>query len=144
MTTLVWGMKESFRDYIQSMDGTIAATAPACFLEGIQYFPAAGPAETDSNGVVRRFKGTVTFVAHGGLLRLEIRDPRIVTADGNSRVLIGDETDTTEIGLIENFILNSPCPVRLTPGGARLLQGYYPAGTELDPLEVRTDGCTID
>jgi len=76
-TRLTWGVKASFRGYVEAADGTISVSDGAtrdadgdfvftALPGGDLAFPGDGP-PTGAAG----FQGTVAFDAHGGMLRVK-------------------------------------------------------------------------
>ena len=168
---LKWGVKQSFRNYIS---GSIAngewttengATyeTPAFSWAGTEGAVAPG---LESGSV--KFTGDVHFTGHGGLMKLDIRDPELVfTGDDSAQLVLGmGSTDTEEAELTYERVVAAKvdlsgydaadgsslsiqsAQVRLTADGAAALNsdyGDYVAGEEVDPLalDMTLAGCEL-
>lgn len=80
--TLTWGVKQSFRNYVQGAGGSIqpgegVTLAPdGAFVFSVA--PGASPLTLDANGRLQgegQFLGQVQFQAHGGMLSVFLADP---------------------------------------------------------------------
>jgi len=156
---LHWGFKESFRAYI---DGSIAngdwTTADGATYETplFSWVNGAGGYDADSGDADLAFTGSVRFTGHGGVLDTTIANPRVVI-DGDDAVLLLDVIGTTQdgtpvsasgvefatldLGAAEtggggDLVALSGIPAVLTEAGAAAF-GTYPAGEELDPIDLR-------
>ena len=72
---LTWGVKTSFRNYVEAVGGSIALSDGATQTEGGAFVLPALPdgdliigADGSATGAVR-FQGTIIFEAHGGMLK---------------------------------------------------------------------------
>lgn len=151
ITTLHWGVKESFRRYVEGSGGAVAVSGSASRAEnGEIVFPAIGAndLETGAAGAWQgqaQFSGAVSFSAHGGMLNVLIVDPAIAItpagavltvaeAEGAARRIefarldIGAATHNAEGDLI--------IPARLTMDGAYALGDHYPATTQIDSVRL--------
>jgi hypothetical protein len=158
---LEWGLKESFRNYIR---GPIAHGSWT--LDGVT---GSGPFvwENLTSGTEEHvtFAGGIHFTGHDGLLDLTISHPQVRFENGAAELLLDvrskglenpDEyvelddavfatltpgTPTVQNGLITYTAM----PAVLTEQGASGFAGFYPAGTELDPVTVTIalDGATL-
>jgi hypothetical protein len=137
---LVWPIKASFVAYVLGMeDGELsAADAPAVGDPAFDVATRQGTLD---------FRGSVRFVAHYGMLAVTIADPTIefgpdstvlAAATGDQRIALAalslptPETEGSRLAWI------GAVP-RLTAAGADLFNGVYPAGHELDPLDIVVD-----
>lgn len=157
--SLTWGVKESFRKYVEGniARGEITVKDGASRSGGSVAYPASASAITgDSKGVVR-FGGTVNFTGHNGVLDLTLSDIAMhidgskaeLTADYSSRKFEG--MNSHEPGPIEtgndvvfasvnlnsaaNFKSNSvnlAGTTTLTSSGVNVFGGFYEAGIQLD------------
>ncbi|MDZ8275051.1 HtaA domain-containing protein [Microbacterium aquimaris] len=112
---LHWGVKQSFVGYIRGVGGDIECTDGAMATDSGYWFPAAETAET-------AFVGTLRFRAHGGLLNVDIRDPRLRMLPDAIELSVGDAT------------------------GARLAVARAPLGTDaelIDELRLLPDACAL-
>ena len=158
---LVWGLKESFRNYIRGPIAHGSWTLDDVTGEG----PFAWENLTSGTEELVTFAGGVHFTGHDGLLDLTISQPQVRFADGGAELLLDvrskglenpeeyvelDDavfatltpgTPTVEDGLITYTAM----PAVLTEEGASGFAGFYPAGTELDPVTVTIalDGATL-
>jgi len=130
---------------------------------------AAGTADPASGAVDVRFRGTVYFEGHGdgeaAALRVWVSDPRIVAAAGSTtgelratvsskalsgpsagqvvdygEVVVGslDLTQGTRTSTAA-AVTWSGVPATLTEEGVPAFAGFYPAGSELDPVGFSID-----
>lgn len=131
MSALVWAVKRSLLGYVRGMrDGAITADRgahedPAGFV-----FP----------GDDRAFTGRVTFIGHGGMMRVVLADPALVP-DGDKWMLeIADPDDETQrlpFAEVAAFDGSTGTRVSLTADGADLFFGPYEAGTPLEDFILR-------
>ena len=138
---LVWRVKQSFRDYVVGpiARGEISVSAPAVEVEGGFGFAAAG-----GDDAAAEFAGAVTFTGHEGVLDLTFADP-VVRIDGEATatltvVVNGVATDVATLDLAgaayseaDGAATYAGAPVSLTQAGSDALEGFYPAGTAMDP-----------
>ena len=151
MATLTWGVKQSFRGYVEAAGGTVAVGGGATRTpDGAFEFPQ-GPQSTLARGGdgrlggTGRFEGQVSFTAHGGMLNVVLTDPWVeasepglvlTVAAGAARVVfarldaggVTTEGDATMI------------PAAITLDGMFILGDHYPPGTALDPVRL-AGGC---
>lgn len=148
--SLDWGLKQSFRSYVQ---GPIAKGS---FSGGS--FSAAGGALNTEAGVHGRiaFSGTITATGHNGLLDFSLRNPSIVLNGSGSAALYAQvrSTDTTgkpaadgtvhfadlSVGSVDasgGTVSVSGATATLTAAGATAFAGFYQAGTVLDPVSFQ-------
>lgn len=157
--SFTWGVKESFRNYVEGniARGAITVKDGASRSGGSVVYPASASSITgDSKGVVR-FGGTVNFTGHNGVLDLPLSDIAMhidgskagLTADYSSRKFEG--MNSHEPGPIEtgndvvfasvnlnsaaNFKSNSvnlAGTTSLTSTGVNVFGGFYEAGIQLD------------
>lgn len=138
MTRLLWGLKESFADYVATF-GEVTASDSAESAGDRFSFPAA---PGDGSDGIERFTGRVEYRAHGGLLALVVRDPWL-HRDGDGWFLTidrgrGDES-RTRIAALE--LLDSPGEARefsasLADGAGYLFDHRYPVNEPLAPVRV--------
>ncbi|KQR92191.1 MAG: HtaA domain-containing protein [Microbacterium ginsengisoli] len=152
--TLDWGVKESFRTYIEGI------AAGGWQLEGVTYaYPvfswATGTGAVDPEALVGTvmFGGSVRFTGHGGALDTTLANARIEFA-GDVGYLVFDVTGTTQAGeavaqhdvRFAQFALTpsvrdaagitlTDAATTLTPAGAAAF-GTYSAGEQLDPVSA--------
>ncbi|SDU21518.1 HtaA domain-containing protein [Jiangella alkaliphila] len=164
--TLDWGVKESFRNYINGpiAHGAIEVRDPATEnADGTFRF-----AEGTGDATALAFGGEVYFSGHdmgaGPLLELTITDPRVTVTSADAGVLVADVVskslssgelvtyDGVELAALDftdhpvtetdGVVAASDVPAALTEDGVAAFADFYPAGTELDPVTfaVPVDG----
>jgi hypothetical protein len=144
---LTWGVKESFRGYVEAAGGSITLSDGAIQTDdGTFTFLAypGGNLDIAADGSVTgsmRFKGTVTFEAHGGMLKstltelaLEIEETGLVLT-----VLEGPMNKSRcAVAEISEIEVNKDTAARLgtiiTMDGMYQIADNYPPGTALDPI----------
>lgn len=148
--TLSWGLKHSFRNYVESAGGSIETGAGAeRDAEGAFAFPAAaGESLTlDADGKpqgVARFTGEVLCQAHGGMLKVFLADPAVEIGEGRAVISVADtpardrRLDLAELDLAAASVEDgvATIPARLARDGWQVLGDHYPAGTPLDAVRV--------
>lgn len=154
MTTLIWGVKQSFRNYVEMSGGTITVAAGATQTEGGEIaFPAAPDSDLGVDGGALggtgRFVGEVRFQAHGGMLSVALFDPGIEVgpnADGGGPALtVADSAARTRrvtfakldlAGMAAGPDGSVTLPATITLDGMFILGDHYPPGTVLDPVRL--------
>lgn len=147
--SLDWGVKESFRTYIQDgAQGTVEIGGGATRnADGTFKFPAL---TVDPLAQVVAFGGTVSFAGHGGLLTVNVSDIRLDISRG---MLVADvasksfgveglvqynDIDLTSLSaggvVADGNAGGSALPATLTAAGAPAFAGFYPAGSLMDPV----------
>jgi len=134
-----WGVLSRFRRYVEASEGEISVEGGASRHGDEFVFPIE---HTVTDGAVLGFSGSVHFRAHGGLLDLAIRNPRIswqvgemgmvdVAARGMTR------TDFAIVTRVEHVDSHSmTVRTKLTLEGVHLLGNVYPKDLELDPIRI--------
>ncbi|MFJ3674456.1 HtaA domain-containing protein [Streptomyces diastaticus] len=152
--TLDWGLKESFRRYVDA-GGTITTSGGATRAEGDGAFTFAGGTgtynEAGDHGVNTAFDGAVTFAypTHG--FTITVADLKIVTS-GNTGVIKADVTlnddtqDDIDLATVDlagatkgdsrTEIVYKDIPTTLTADGAKAFNGMYKEGDALDPASL--------
>lgn len=155
---LTWGVKASFRDYVTAAEGSINLSDGAIRADDGTFVFAAVPggdlviAPDGSATGTMRFEGTVTFEAHGGMLKATLSELGIEAgADGLMLTaleapmnkdrcaiaqlsLIDGEADTKD-GSKDVVTLRS----EITFDGMYQIADNYPQGTELDRVRLERD-----
>lgn len=146
---LTWGVKESFRTYVEAAGGSINVSDGATRdSDGAIVFTAlpggdlAIPGDGPPTGAAR-FKGTVAFDAHGGMLRSTLTE-LAVEVQGDGLVLTVAQAPGSE----RRCAIARLGPVERSPQGAIMLGAVitldgmfqiadnYPPGTPLDPVRL--------
>lgn len=146
---LNWGVKASFRSYVEAAEGTITLSDGATrAADGTFVFNAlpGGDLAITADGRATgsaRFQGTVTFEAHGGMLRATLAELGLET-----------RTDGIVLTALEAPMNKNRCVIAtlgaadavengaVTMGAAITLDGMfqiadnYPPGTTLDPVRL--------
>jgi hypothetical protein len=147
--SLRWEIKDSFRNYVIGVGGTIEVTTPASVADTYYEFPrSATSASAAAAGSVLMFRGAVSFTAHHGLLRLVVADPWIhfggrygqlsigaaAAADVvGSRIIVAD-LEIPEAAKRGEILCWTGAGTRLAKDGAAAFDFNYPPGTELSPI----------
>ncbi|MDQ6522861.1 HtaA domain-containing protein [Nocardioides sp. LHD-245] len=163
--TLDWGIKTSFRTYIEGSiaHGAIATTGGVSRNADGSFRFAGGAGTFDDAGNLTRitFPGAVSFDGHDGQLDLDIDDVRI-DLNGDQSVVRADMTSkdmtTGQVVAYPDVVVAtldpeageyagaggmstwSAIPARLTAAGAPAFGGFYAGGTELDPVALSYTG----
>lgn len=151
VTALVWGVKESFRGYVQAVGGTMAAADGATLSETGEFeFQAAADSTLalGADGVltgVGRFSGMAQFEAHGGMLSVHLGDPVVeIGPEGGSLTLDDPRTGRVEIAKL-NLAGGTDeggwwvIPTALAMHGSYALGGHYAAMTPIDPVRLKVE-----
>src|SRR5262245_34399970 len=138
---LLWEVKSSFVRYVTGVGGSIEASAPASITDTCFSFPWEAAPSTDTARRVLKFRGTVTFAAHQGLMRLAITDPwidldaehgqlSVAAGTAGGRIALADLDVPAVIG-DEDLLRWTSASARLTEDGVAAFDYNYPAGTGL-------------
>ena len=150
-TSLQWGVKQSFRNYVGMAGGTTEVGAGAQQTEdGAFVFAAAdGDLALDAEGKLQGrggFTGEVKFQAHGGMLSVFLADPAIEVDDKGAALTVADTAKRdyrVEVARLDLAAMTTEpsgeiiIPVGLSIEGSRLLGDHYAPRTELDPVRLR-------
>ena len=147
MATLSWGVKQSFRSYVDAAGGTVATGGGAERTpDGGFAFPE-GPQSTLARGAdgrlqgTGRFQGEVSFSAHGGMLSVVLVDPWIEATEAGLILSVADSAarrlpfatlDAAAMTTGGDVVI----PAAITLDGMFLLGDHYPPGTVLDPVRL--------
>ena len=147
---LTWGVKASFRNYVQAAGGSITVSDGATRAEDGSFVLTAVPggdltiAPDGSAAGTTRFQGTIKFDAHGGMLKTVLAELGIEAGtDGlaltalegpmnNSRCTIAKLGPVVGTGADDAVTLRA----EITLDGMYQIADNYPPGTELDPLRL--------
>ncbi|MDA1302056.1 MAG: HtaA domain-containing protein [Proteobacteria bacterium] len=146
---LTWGVKASFRNYVDAVGGSVCLSDGATRAEdGTFVFKAAagGDLTIAPDGVATgamKFQGTVTFEAHGGMLKVILTELGL-EAGSDGLVLTAlqaplnkDRCTIARLGPVEDG-QHDPITLRaeITLDGMYQIADNYPPGTELDPVRL--------
>ena len=144
--SIEWGVKESFRSYIE---GPIAKGSAS-----IGWGSGSGAYSTETNRGRVSFGGTASFTGHGGALDMTLSNPRVQVTSATTATLIVNVTskgyngssDVARSGVAfatlslpaastsNGRISWSNAQATLTAAGAEAFAGFYSAGAALDPV----------
>ncbi|MFT6434791.1 MAG: hypothetical protein ACJAVI_002841 [Candidatus Azotimanducaceae bacterium] len=146
---LTWGVKASFRSYVEAAGGSITLGDGATRAEDGSFVFKAVPGgdlsiapDGSATGAVR-FQGAVTFDAHGGMLKATLAelgieagtDGLVLTAleapMNQGRCAIA-QLSPVEVGAGDAMTIVA----EITFDGMYQIADNYPPGTELDPLQL--------
>lgn len=146
---LTWGVKASFRDYVEAAGGSITLSEGATRAEdGAFIFTAVpgGDLSIASDGSATgemRFSGAVSFEAHGGMLKSTLADLIIEAGpDGLALTVLQAPMNKDRCAIAQLSLVDVGEAGIITLGSAITIDGLYqiadnyPPGTELDPLQL--------
>jgi hypothetical protein len=148
-TRLSWGVKASFRGYVEGVGGSIKTSGGATRTEEGAFLFEAIPGgnltiSPDGSAIgAIKFKGTVVFNAHGGMLDSTLTELAIESTDEGLVVTVleapanDDRCAVATLGPIEvkpdgTVTMGS----QITIDGMYQIADNYPPGTELDPVTL--------
>ncbi|HIY66259.1 MAG TPA: HtaA domain-containing protein, partial [Candidatus Agrococcus pullicola] len=152
--SLDWGLKESFRNYIEGgiAKGAINTSGIEHSDDGFRW-SGSGQLNTDAMLGEVSMPGTLHFTGHDGVLDTKISNVRLVIhsssqasiyADVVSNDMEGNAHDLTGVrfanvnvsgaSLTSDSFSVSGAATTLTDDGAKAFAGFYEAGIELDPV----------
>lgn len=148
VTALIWGVKESFRRYVEGSGGIIEVGSGAertddgaiAFAAGADHLTLGADGKLGGRGA---FVGEVRFEAHGGMLAVRLIDPAIEIGPETATITAADtpardyrvEVAQLDLPAAElNGAGELVVPVKLAIDGSHLLGGHYPPSTPLDPV----------
>lgn len=151
VTTLNWGVKQSFRGYVEGAGGKTDTSDGATRTDDGAFTFAAAPDSTlavDAGGQLTGrglFTGIVHFEAHGGMLKVWMVDPVVEITDTGAVLTVADHPTRTYRLEAAKLDLAAAAtepsgevalPAALMMFGSQWLGGNYPAGTALDPVRL--------
>ncbi len=155
MTTLDWGVKQSFRNYVEAAGGVIEASGGAERTADGGFTFAAAPGEglsLDADGKPQgqaRFVGEARFEAHGGMLSVCLADPVVEIGAAGAVITAFDtlaRTHRMEIARLDLTAMSVGedgeivIPTALSMDGIQVLGDHYPLNTALDPVRLKPAG----
>ncbi len=149
ISRLTWGVKASFRSYVEAAGGSVSLSDGATRSEDGTFVFTAVPggdlkiaADGSASGSMR-FQGEVTFDAHGGMLKATLNELELEAGPeglfltvleapmNQSRCAIA-KLDFVEFGPDDAIVLRS----EITADGMYQIADNYPPGTVLDPMRL--------
>jgi Htaa len=146
----VWGVKQSFRNYVEAAGGTIETGAGAARTPDGAFSFEAAPGETLTFGAdgkpegTSRFTGEVRFEAHGGMLKVFFADPAVEIGPDGASITVADSPARdrrVELALLDLDAATTDggevvIPSKLSKDGWRILGDHYGPMTPLDPVRL--------
>lgn len=146
---LSWGVKASFRSYVEAAGGSIDLSDGATRAEDGSFVFTAVPggdlniaSDGRATGAMR-FQGTITFDAHGGMLKATLTELGLeVGADGLVLTALEAPLNQDRCAIAKlNVVEGSPddaitLRAEITLDGMYQIADNYPPGTELDPVRL--------
>jgi len=151
---LDWGVKQSFRGYVEAAGGTIGVDGGAERTADGAFSFAAGPGEGlsfDADGTpsgLGAFVGEARFEAHGGMLSVCLADPALEVSPTGLVLTAADSVKRDWRGIIATLDLAAATtddqgemiiPAALAMDGIQVLGDHYPMRTALDPVRLTLD-----
>lgn len=148
---LRWGIKRSFRAYIEAAGGVTRVDAGASEDEhGRIVFPQVGVDQDGSSRVIR-FGGGAVLEAHGGLLSLSLREPWLeIDNEGATLTVVhpafrGPSDRRLPMCRLEGLVPRADgeelaideAPATLLIDATGTFDNLYPPGAEFDPVSAR-------
>jgi hypothetical protein len=148
--TLTWGVKQSFRAYVEGAGGVIETGDGATRAEDGGFCFAAAPANgltLDADGRLEGiggFAGEVRFEAHGGMLKVFLADPTVEIGPAGASITVADSPARdrrVELALLDLAAATRDggalvIPTKLSRDGWRVLSDHYAPMTPLDPVRL--------
>ena len=152
---LAWGVKQSFRNYVQMTGGTAEALDGAGQADdGLFTFEPApdGDLARAADGALTgtgRFSGAVKFHAHGGMLSVFMADPALEIGPDGAVLTVADSAARTRRVPVVKLDLAAATteddgaltiPAALTIEGSFFLGDHYPPFSAVDPVRLTLAG----
>lgn len=151
VAALSWGVKQSFRTYVEAMGGIEVGAGAERTADGAFTFQAAdgdglrldAAGKPEGSG---RFLGEVRFQAHGGMLSVFLADPILEIGASGASISVADSAARTGRVSLADLDLAAMAagdegevviPAALSMEGAFLLGDHYPPRTALDPVRLK-------
>ena len=149
IAALAWGVKESFRRYVEAAGTIEIFGAAARAADGGFVFPATANSDLriDADGILRgqaSFAGEVLFKAHGGALNIRLTDPVVEIGEKGLLFMVaesGGHSRRAEFAQLNmaaaTFGLDEILlPAKLWWDGSEVLDNHYQAMTPIDPVRL--------
>lgn len=148
---LRWGVKQSFRNYVQMTGGSTEVAEGASRAEDGGFVFAGEGLRLDDDGRPQgegRFRGAVRFDAHGGMLAVHLADPVVALGPEGGALSVEDRSAggrRAEIAKLDLAAMTREddeivIPAALTIEGMQVLGDHYPPGTPIDAVRLRLGG----
>ena len=149
---LSWGLKQSFRAYVEGAGGAIETAEGAQRAADGAFTFAAAPGEGLKLGVdgkpegVGGFVGEVRCEAHGGMLKVFLADPSVEIGPAGAVVTVADtrardrRVELAQLDLAAATIADDGewvISAKLSRDGWQVLGDHYPPSTPLDPVRLK-------
>jgi hypothetical protein len=149
--TLEWGLKQSFRAYVEGAGGSIAVGEGTTRTADGAFAFAAAPGDaglTVADGKptgTGRFVGEVRCEAHGGMLKVFLADPAVEIGPDGGVITVWDTAGRdrrVELAVLDLDVATTEgdalvIPTKLARDGWQVLGDHYPPMTPLDPVRLR-------
>ena len=152
VTALTWGVKESFRRYVEGSGAIQLFGAATRAADGAFVFAATGDSDLriDAEGALRgraAFSGEVLFKAHGGALNIRLTDPVIEIGEKATLFVMAESGGHMRRAEFAQLVMNAATigreeiivPAKLDWDGSDVLDNHYPATTPIDPVHLMLD-----
>lgn len=148
---LTWCVKASFRGYVEAAGGTVILGDGAERADDGAFVFHALPdgdltiSPDGSASGAQRFEGSVTFEAHGGMLKSTITDLALEACEdglllSSLDTAMNQRYDIARVALAETVEDGAfTFRTEITLDGMMLIADNYPPGTELDPLQLNQE-----
>ncbi|WP_332764742.1 HtaA domain-containing protein [Phenylobacterium sp.] len=151
VSALSWGVKQSFRTYVEAAGGAIEVRDGAERAEDGSFTFAAAPGgdlRLDADGKLAgrgAFLGEVRFEAHGGMLSVCLADPILEIGPAGGVVTVADSSARDyrlEVAQLDLGAMTSGesgeivIPATVSMHGSQWLGDHYPPRTPLDPVRL--------
>ncbi len=151
--TLSWGVKQSFRNYVEGAEGAIeTGEGAARAADGAFDFTATADdtLAIGDNGALQghgRFLGEVRMTAHGGMLKVAIADPELEIGPAGAALTVIDRglrnPRRVEFAQLDLAAATTGpdgeivIPTLLSMDGCAILGDHYPPKTAIDPVRLK-------
>jgi len=151
VSALSWGVKQSFRTYVEATGGVIETRDGAERAEDGAFTFAAAPGgdlRLDADGKLAgqgSFLGEVRFEAHGGMLSVCLADPILEIGPSGGVVTVADSSARDyrlEVAQLDLGAMTTAesgeivIPATVSMHGSQWLGDHYPPRTPLDPVRL--------
>jgi hypothetical protein len=149
---LTWGVKQSFRAYVEAAGGSIETGEGVGRAEDGAFIFAAPPGESLKLGAdgkpegVGRFFGEVRCEAHGGMLKVFLADPGVEIGPAGAVLTVADSPARdrrVELALLDLAAATVEdggewvIPAKLSRDGWQVLGDHYLPSTPLDAVRLK-------